>query len=236
MQKMQLKVQKREVLGKKVKNLRKQGLIPTTIYGKKIKSESLQVNTKDFLKVYKKAKETGLVDLLIDEKEPRPVLIHNIQKDPISGIILHADFYQVDLKEKVKAMVPIVAQGEAKAVTDNKGVILHVLSEIEVEALPTELPEKIEVDVTILSDVDQSIFVKDLPVDKSKIAVLTSPEEIVFKVGSLITKEVEEQMKAEEEAKAQAQASSAEGEVKAEGSATAAEEKKEVSEEKTAEK
>lgn len=204
MQRLRLEAKKRTILGKKVKQLRQKGFLPTTLYGKKVKSESLQVDLVDFSKVFKKAKETGLVDLIVETKEPRPVLIHNVQRHPVTGLVLHADFYQVDLKEKVKSAVPVVTSGEAKAVTENKGVLLHVLSEVEVEALPADLPENITVDITGLDQVDQSVLVKDLIVDRSKITILTNEEEIVFKIGPLITKEMEEQIKAEEEAKAAA--------------------------------
>lgn len=205
MQREKLKATKRLILGKKVKKLRRDGQLPATLYGKKIKSESLQLDQKEFAKVFHKAKKTGLVDLSIEKEEGvRAVLIHKIQIHPVTAQILHADFYQVDLKEKVKASVPVVAKGEAKAVADNKGVLLHTLSLIEIEALPTDLIEQIEVDITNLADVDQTIFVKDLHVDRAKIAILSGPEEVVFKIGSLITREMQEALKAEEEAKAAA--------------------------------
>jgi large subunit ribosomal protein L25 len=235
MQKISLQANTRTIFGKQVKSLRRQGLLPVTIYGKKIKSESLQVDAKDFAKTFKKVKETGLVDLKIGEKEGRPVLIHNLQKDPVSGLVLHADFYQVDLKEKVKTMVPVVATGDSRAVIDNKGVLLHILSEVEVEALPTDLPEKIEVDVSSLVDVDQTIFVKDLVLDKVKIEILTNQEEVVFKIGPLITKEMEEQLKQEEEAKAQA-ATQGETAAPQEGDQLPQEEKKDSSGEKPQDK
>ncbi|MBI3385246.1 50S ribosomal protein L25 [Candidatus Gottesmanbacteria bacterium] len=211
MQREKLKAQKRLVLGKKVKKLRREGQIPATVYGKKIKSESLQLDQKEFARVFHKAKQTGLVDLVIEKEEGvRPVLIHRIQIHPVTGQMLHADFCQVDLKEKVKASVPIIAKGNAKAVTENKGVLLYTLSAVEIEALPTDLIEQIEVDVFNLSEIDQAILVKDLVVDRAKITILTSPEEVVFKIGPLITKEMQEALKAEEEAKQQAAAATQE--------------------------
>ncbi|MCL5675994.1 MAG: 50S ribosomal protein L25 [Patescibacteria group bacterium] len=203
MKTVKLAVAKRTISGKKVKKLRKEGIIPANIYGKKTKSLSVGVSGKEFLKVFREAGETGLVELFVEgEKEARPVLIHNLQKHPVSGQVLHADFYQVDLTQKVKANIPVEEKGEAGAVSENKGVLLHVLEEIEVEALPQDLPEHIEVDVTALSEVDQEILVKDLAVDKSKIEVLTKDSEIVFKIGPLITREQEEEIKAQEAKKA----------------------------------
>lgn len=207
MQREKLKAQKRTVLGKKVKKLRRDGQIPATLYGKKIKSESLQLDEKEFAKVFHKAKQTGLVDLTIEKEEgTRAVLIHKIQIHPVTAQILHADLYQVDLKKKVKASVPVVAKGDARAVADNKGVVLHTLSQVEIEALPADLIEQIEVDITNLAEVDQAIFVKDLKIDSAKVNILANPEEVVFKIGPLITREMEEALKAEEEAKAAAAA------------------------------
>ncbi len=221
MQREKLKAQKRSVLGKKVKKLRREGQIPATLYGKKVKSESLQLEQKEFARVFHKAKQTGLVDLVIEKEEGvRPVLIHQVQVHPVTGQMLHADFYQVDLKEKVKASVPVMARGEAKAVADNKGVLLHTLSSVEIEALPTDLIEQIEVDITKLEEVDQAVLVKDLQFDKAKINILTNPEEVVFKIGPLITKEMQEAIKAEEEAKQAAVAATQEAAAPTEGAPT----------------
>lgn len=203
MNKEKLTAKNRTVVGKKVKKLRKQGLLPATLYGKKVTSTSLELDLKIFKKTYAKTGETGLIELLVEgEKAERPVLIHNVQTDPLTGGILHADFYQVDLHEKVKSTIPVVGKGEAPAVAERKGVLLQLLSEVEVEALPQNLPENLEVDLSGLVDVDQAVMVKDLSVDKSKITILTNPEELLFKIGSLVTKEAEEELKAEEEAKA----------------------------------
>lgn len=208
MQKHTLKAEKRIIEGKKVNKLRLQGLLPANVYGKDIKSESLQVNLKDFEKTYLEAGETGIVELITDEKEPKTTLIRNVQKDPVTGHPLHIDFYNVSLKEKIKVNVPVVQIGESKAVMDKVGALLQPLSEIEVEALPTDLPENIEVDVSALSEVDQEIKVKDLKVSAG-VEVLTDPEEIVIKVGSLISEEAKKLAEEEAAAKAAAEAAAA---------------------------
>lgn len=221
-----LKVEKRKVLGKLVKKLRRDGILPANIYGKSIKSTSVQVPLKEFSAVYKEAGETGLVDVELEGKIT-PVLIHNVMTD-FRGNVLHADFFQVNLKEKVKTTVPLEVVGEPKAIVDKVGILMNILSEIEVEALPEELPEKIEVNVAHLANVDEQITVADLKVPAG-VTVLTDPTQVVSKIGELVTKEAAEQA-AEEAAAAEAAAAEtgaeeapAEGEAPVEGEAPATE-------------
>lgn len=174
--KIKLKADKRDILGRKVKNLRKEGKVPANVFGKNIKSESLTIDAKEFSEVYKQAGETQIIDL-----EGRPVLVSNIQLNPVSGDYLHVDFRQVDLKEEIKANVPVVLEGESMAEKQNLGTVVHQLDEVEVEALPTDLPEKIIVDITSLEEVDQAIYVKDLKVGSS-VKILNDMDAIVVKV------------------------------------------------------
>jgi large subunit ribosomal protein L25 len=181
MNKLSLKAEARKISGRKVKNLRKEGILPGNVSGKKIKSEAVQVVFKDFDKVYKEAGETGLVMLEIG-KEEKPVLIHNLQVNPVSEAPVHVDFLQVDLKEKVEAGVPVELTGESPAEKQALGTVVQYLNEIKVEALPMDLPEKFIVDTSELAEVDQSILVKDLKVDRSKVDIKTGADEIVVKV------------------------------------------------------
>jgi large subunit ribosomal protein L25 len=199
-----LQATKRDVAGRKVKALRKQGQLPATVYGKKVKSISVSVSKDAFMNVYKEAGETGLIELSVGG-DMRPVLVHTVQIDPVSSIPLHVEFHQVDLNEKVHAKVPVELVGESAAVAQKLGVLLTVLDEIEVEALPAELPERISVDVTVLADVDQELKVEQLSVPKG-VTVLTEAELTVVKVGPLVTKEAEEQAAAEQAAAAEAAA------------------------------
>lgn len=203
MEKHVLKAAKRTITGRKIKNLRRQGILPANIYGKKLKSQVVQLNEKDFSTVFAKTGETGLVELLVGE-EKHPVLIHNVQYHPVTGAPLHADFLQVDLKEKVTAKVAVVLIGEAPVVKDKTGVLLTILSEIEVEALPADLPDKLEVDISNLSTIDQSIKVEQLKIS-DKVKVLTDPNLEIVKVAPLVSKEAEK-MVAEEAAAAAAAA------------------------------
>lgn len=185
-----LKAEKRKVTGRKVKKLREQGKLPANIFGKDVKSVSIEVDNKEFKDVFKEAGETGIIEIALG-KETRPVLIHNVQTDPITGDDVHVDFHQVNLKEKVSAAVPIETTGEAPAEKQGLGTAVQYLDEVEVEALPMDLPEVFEVDLSGLEKVDQAIFVKDLPVDKSKVEIKQEPEEMVVKVEPLREEEEE---------------------------------------------
>ena len=202
MKKYTLTGEKRELVGKKVKHLRREGKLPATIYGKKIKSASISVSADAFHKVYEEAGETGLVQLSVGG-EARPVLIHSVQVDPVSYTPLHIEFHQVDLKEKVHAKVSIELTGDSPAVAQKLGVLLSVLRDVEVEALPMDLPEKILVDISKLAEVNQELKVSDLPV-ASGVTVLTDGTLTIVKVGPLVTKEAEALAAAEAAAAAEA--------------------------------
>lgn len=210
MQAHSLSVQKRTLIGRKVKKLRKDGILPANIFGKKIASLAVQVDRKAFGKVYKETGETGIVELAIgDENKKRPVLITNVTRHPLSGLLLHADFHQVDLSEKVTARVRLAVQGEAPAVIQKVGALLTPVDEVEVSALPMDLPEHIMVDVTTLAELDQEIKVKDLKVDSAKYTLLTDPELVIAKIGPLVTKEAEELAKEQAAQAAEAAAAAA---------------------------
>ena len=207
MKRPKLIVEKRKILGKQVKKLRKEGVLPANIYGKGIKSLAVQLPQKEFEKVFKEVRETGLVDVTIDG-ELKPSLIHNVQYDYLHNIPLHADFYQVNLKEKVKTMVPIKIAGEAKAVVDKLGLLLQPLSEVEVEALPEDLPEYIEVNVEPLAVVNDQIIVESIKLPKG-VTVLTDPSQVVVKIEELISKEAQAEAAAEKAAAEAAKAAAA---------------------------
>lgn len=206
MKKHVIKVTKREVFGKKLKKLRKSGILPANIYGKGVKSTAVELPLEEFEEIYKETGETGLIDLELGT-EKRPVLIHNVQLDYLTQQPVHADFFQVNLKEKVKTMVPVILTGEPKAVLDKLGLLLQTLSEIEVEALPTDLPEKIEVDVTHLALVNDQIIVSEIK-KPTGVEVFTDGTQVIAKISELVSKETEAELAAEAAA---AQAAKAEG-------------------------
>ncbi len=181
MQKNTLKAEKRKVLGRKVKKLRREGVLPANIYGKKTKSLSIKFPVVDFEKVYKAVGETGIVEIAIG-KQKKPVLISNVQLDPVTDKPLHVDFHQVDLKEKTTADVPIELIGESPAEKQGLGTVVQSINEIEVEALPKDLLDKFEIDLSKLTKVDQIVQIKDLVVDTKKIKILAEAEQIIVKV------------------------------------------------------
>lgn len=206
MDRQKLKVNKRTVFGNKVRKLRREGILPANIYGKNVKSLAIELPMKEFLTVYKDVGETGLVDLQVDG-QIRPVLISSAQLHPVSDIPIHIDFRQVDLKEKIMATVPIELSGESPADKSGIGILVQQLTEIEVEALPTDLPEKLIADISRLENVDDAVLVSDLAVDRTKVEIQAEPSQIVAKV----------EPPTKEEEVAPAPEPVAEGEVPAEG-------------------
>ncbi|MFA5828749.1 MAG: 50S ribosomal protein L25 [Candidatus Shapirobacteria bacterium] len=191
-----IEAQTRTVLGKKVKNLRAQGITPATVYGKGVEPVSVQINTKELDKLFEDVGESGLIDFAIDGKVV-PVLFKNPQYHPVLGNLIHIDCHQVNLKEKITATVPIEFVGESTAVKLGN-VLVEVLMEIEVEALPTDLPEKIEVDLTVLETVESVVTVADLKVDRTLVEVKNDPEQVIVKVELPREEEVEPVAAAEE--------------------------------------
>jgi len=160
---LELKSEKREIFGKKVGALRKKGLIPAIVYGGKNASTPLVVESKDFKKVFKNAGETTLVQLFVDNgKLPKNVLIYDVSQDPVTDEIRHVDFYEVNMDEKIATKVPLVFIGDAPAVADLGGVLVKVMQEIQVKALPSDLPHQIEVDISALKTFDDNILIKDI--------------------------------------------------------------------------
>lgn len=188
-EKNKLAVEKRKALGRKVKKLRQEGVLPANIYGKTLKSLAVQLALKEFLSVYQQVGETGIVELKVDkEQKTRPVLIHNVQFDPVSDQPLHADFYQVNLKEKIISDIPVETVSESPAMTQKIGVLIQPLSGVEVEALPTDLPDKFEIDISSLKEIHDAITVGDLKVPKG-VKILTSAKEILAKIEPLAKEE-----------------------------------------------
>ncbi len=188
----QLSAQIRQVVGRKVKLLRHKGLVPANIFGKTVASQNVQVDAREFTKVHQQVGESTLVYLQVEgEKGTRPVLVREVTRHPISGLVLHVDFNQVNLKEKVTAPVVVKLIDEAPAEREKVGILVQQLDEVEIEALPTDMPEHLEVSVAALSGVGDTILVKDIPVD-SKISIKTDPEEIVAKIEALAKEEIVE--------------------------------------------
>lgn len=223
MDRLSLHAEERKIVGKKVKKLRQDGLLPGHVFGKGMDTELVAVSSKDFVHTFSQAGETGLIDLKIGAEKVRPVLVRGVQYDPISEKPLHIDFYQVNLKEKVKVPVPLVLIGEQpESVHLGETIVLQTLNEVEVEALPTDLVEKIEVDITSLKQIDDAITLGQLQYDRDKLIVHADEEAIVVKLAPAVSAEMEKLLE-EEAAEKAAQAAAEEGAAPAEGEVAPAE-------------
>jgi large subunit ribosomal protein L25 len=214
MDKIELTVTNREILGKKVKHLRRQGITPLHLFGHGIKSLALQCETGELERVLGQAGHTGLVNLKVDhEKKPRSVVIREFDRDWRKGQLLHVDFYQVRMGEKIKLDVPVALIGEAPALESRDHMLEHELETLNVECLPAKIPASIEVDISSLSEPDQTIRVKDFPVDED-ITILNDPDLVVVKISYRHVEKIEEEVvEVEEEAEEVAE----EGEAPEEG-------------------
>lgn len=178
--KVSLKVELRQVFGKKLNKIRKLGLVPGNVYGPDFKSQSVSVLYKDLVKTYKKVGETGVVYLLLD-KDNIPVLIKTIQKHPVSGSLLHIDFRKIDLSKKIETAVPVKTIGVSEAVSQKSGVLLVQSDTLLIEALPEDIPSYIEVDISVIKEIGQEIKVVDLK-KSDKYEIKTLAEKVVVAV------------------------------------------------------
>lgn len=215
MDKIELRVANREILGKKVKHLRRQGITPVHVFGHGIESLALQCDTKELERVLSQAGQTRLVDLKVaKERKPRTVVVREFDRDWRKGQLVHVDFYQVKMEEKIRVEVPIVLRGEAPALKAKTNMLDHELGTFTIECLPAKIPSSIEVDISSLTELDQAIRVKDITLDKD-ITVLNNPDLVVAKISLRPVEKVEEKV-VEEVVEAEAKAEVAEGEEEAE--------------------
>lgn len=225
--KLTLTASNRTVLGKKVRHLRKQGELPIVLYGHDTEPQSLSVPVKSFRKVYRDAGQSSLIDVKVGDKSGVKVLIHDVQVDPVTDELLHADLFKVNMTEKVKTEVPLKFVGEAPAVKELEGNLITQRDHVTIEALPTDLIPEIEVDVSPLQTFDDTIKVADIKAKvPSTVTVLDEDEEIV----ALVTPPRSEEELAELEAPTTTEA---EGIAQLEATAEAERQAKEA--EKTAE-
>lgn len=192
MDKIELKVTNREILGKKVKHLRRQGITPVHLFGHGIESLALQCDTGELERVLGQAGQTRLISLkLAKEKKPRAAVVREFDRDWRKGQLLHVDFYQVKMEEKIKLEVPVVLVGEAPALKSKTTMLEHALGTLTIECLPAKIPTSLEVDISSLTEPEQAIRVKDVALDKD-ITVLNNPELVVVKISTRPVEKVEE--------------------------------------------
>ena len=219
---MELVANKREITGKKVKTLRKQGITPINLFGHGIEPVTLQCDTTELRKALTYTGTTGLLGLKIGkEKQPRNVMFREVQKNAISGEILHIDVYQVNMNEKVRVVVPVVVIGDSPALKLKENYLAHEMNTLSIECLPGKIPQRIDVDITPLTEAGQAIHVKDINLGEG-ISILSNPEQAVAKIAlRFVEKEVPVAAVAAEAAVEGEAAAPAEGEAKEEGKAAA---------------
>jgi large subunit ribosomal protein L25 len=159
---LKIEAKNRNVFGKKVRSLLKQGLIPAEVYGHGFENLHVSLPAKEFVKVFNQVGESSLINIDL-EGNIFPVLIHDIQKDSLSDRIVHVDLYRVRMDEKIKTTVPLRFVGEAPAVKKG-GILVKSVEEVEVEALPSDLPHELEVDLSKLVEIHQSLHGSDIKV------------------------------------------------------------------------
>lgn len=197
---MELNANLRTTKGSKVKTLRDQMILPAVVYGLGNPSITLECGYNDFVKLFKEAGFTSLVDLNFDGKSKK-VMVKEIQKNPVSSKVSHVSFLEVNLKEKIIAQIPVEVTGEEESpvLKSNEGVLNLILQEIEVEALPMDLPHKFEVNVASLEKIGDEIKISDLNFDRNKVTLVSNEEdELVLNISHPAQETPEEEISEEQ--------------------------------------
>lgn len=197
MEQIELHVVTRELMGKKSRFLRRQGITPVHLFGYDTEPMALQCETLQLKQVLKTAGKTKLVGLRVDKhRKPRNVVVREVQKNALSGELVHVDFFQVSMEEKIKVEVPVVLVGEAPALKSKTNMMVRELAAVEIECLPDRIPESIQVDISGLVEDDQSMQVKDLVLGEGVVA-LSNPEQVIVRIAPLKIEKVEKPVVAE---------------------------------------
>jgi len=192
MEQIELQAETRSIMGKKVKQLRAQGLMPLVVYGRKV--EPLHIQAVEFEVKRTFARTSGqLIALRVaGETDPRMVLARDIQRDVISGQLLHADLYQVDMSETVQVDVTLAFVGEANLVATGQAILATMMNSVEIECLPSDIVQSIEVDISALVEMDDAIYVRDLSVPEN-VTILTDEDELIARMQYVVEEEEEEE-------------------------------------------
>ncbi|MFH1383251.1 MAG: 50S ribosomal protein L25 [Chloroflexota bacterium] len=198
MKQIELQADNRNSVGKGVKSLRLQGITPVHLFGHDLKSLALQCETAKLERSLAQAGESRLIALTVNnEKMARPVLVREIQRDALTGRLLHIDFYQVKMDENLEVEVPINLVGEAPALATKDNTLLQSLQVLTVKCLPAKIPASLEVNVSSLTETGQAVRVKDIAIGQD-ITVLTDPEQVVVAVIARLEEEIKEKETVEE--------------------------------------
>lgn len=171
----------RDVFGKKLTSARKNGQLPGVVYGNSKENQSVILDTREFGRAFANAGHSTIIELKIDGKESENVLIHEVDIDPMTNEVRHADFYRVNMSKTIRTEVPLHFVGEAPAVFQQEGSLFKNIEEIEVETLPANLPSHLEVDISGLDDFSKAIHVSDIKIPEG-VEVLEDAEQLVCKV------------------------------------------------------
>ncbi len=210
----QLSAHPRETLGKKVANLRREGVLPAVVYGTGHDSEPIQIDAKGFDELRRHAGRNALVDLKVGGGRARPVLLHAVQEHPVTRRALHADFLMVRMTEEMTVDVAVSTVGESVAIEKLGGTLLHLRDTVQVRALPGDLPSSLELDISSLASFDATLHVSDLEVPE-KVTILTDASEPLARVQA--PRVEEEPVETTAEAAEAAEAAETEGEGEGEG-------------------
>ena len=176
-----LAAEPRELVGKKVATLRRGGRLPAVVYGHGVGSENLSLDAHEFEVLRRKAGQNALIDLSVDGKKARPVLVHDVQVHPVNRRPLHVDLFLVRMTEELTVDVPLVPTGTSSAVENLNGTLMHQLDSVRIRALPDHLPQSIEYSIESLVDFDTVVKVSDLTIP-GDVTLLTDADEVVAKV------------------------------------------------------
>lgn len=188
----EIEAKKRSVRGSRVKHLRREGWVPGVMYGHGFDAVPLQFDRHELRQVLSRVGGSQLIDIKIDgEKEAESALLREVQRDVITRELLHVDFYRVMMTETITTEVPLLTIGESPVAEQKEGILLQGVSEIEVECLPGDLVDALEVDLSELTEIGQAIQVGDLAVP-SGITILTDPDEMIARLVPLEEVELEE--------------------------------------------
>ena len=194
MSQLELTVNKRDITGKKVRFLRRQGITPVHLFGHGIESLALQCEKVKLEQVLKQAGKATLISLKVDEeKKARSVVVRDVSRDPLKGELIHVDLYQVKMKEKVKMEIPIVLTGESPLMRLKGNVLMQELHALTVECLPSKIPTSVEVDISCITKSEETIRVKDIDMG-DEVAVLNDPELVVVNILAQRAEKLEEEV------------------------------------------
>ncbi|MGB2909369.1 MAG: 50S ribosomal protein L25 [Anaerolineales bacterium] len=190
MEEVLLQASKRDVVGKQVKTLRREGILPAIVYGRGISPIPISLNTRNANQILSAISSSSLVVLEIDG-EKHTTLIRDKQRDPVTGGVLHIDFHEVSMTEKLRTNVMLEFQGESLAVKELMGVLVIVLESLEIECLPQDLPDRIVADLSTLEEIGDSIYVRDIILPPN-IELIADIDGLVVVISAPAVEEIEE--------------------------------------------